>query len=116
VQNGKNSLRLQPIAFHSDLLRFRILAGLDFVWRMAGCSKPGHYRVETTHRCTKLRGFLLVIDIDHDDFAGREFRREDSVPSIPLVWHAQEHILPAGDSWESAKSPSCSKGGFSDKR
>ena len=70
-RNGKNSSRFKPIAFHGDLLRFWIFAGLDFVRRVAGCSEPGHHRVETAHRCTKLRGFLLVID--HDDLAGREF-------------------------------------------
>jgi hypothetical protein len=35
-------LRLKPIAFHRDLLRFWIFAGLDFVRRVAGCSDSGY--------------------------------------------------------------------------
>ena len=49
----KLALRFQPIAFHGDLLRFWIFAGLDFVRRVAGCSDSGHQRVKAAHRCTK---------------------------------------------------------------
>ena len=49
----KLALRFKPIAFHRDLLRLWIFAGLDFVRRVAGCSDSGHQRVKTAHRCTK---------------------------------------------------------------